>query len=506
MAASEESKNILEDIRKRIDGIDYTTEVRNRRDENRAKRFKAAGIGDYGSFMKDAIAKRGGGQNTPSYEEFIADQPGRIADSIAATYAGIEEGKEGDRPAKREMDAIKLFETQYKGVEDPGAQTKSIKSAAGSFNNLLKFTGLDDDKNISEKNYNTLVERLGALGYKGPDISDMKKTEELIGVQNIDSQNDLRKLYDKYIKKNLDLEGRYETADSLANRAGYLADQDALAADQERFKDMFGRGGVIGKKEVKGMLNVEGQSPAQVRDFLDNYMNTYGGTVKSNAYDLVRNVSDDARQRLSLDEIAERYGRSALFGHADYQRATEKYGYSNKDVVDYLRANEDMLAKNNRIGKGGLMDELLAGRFDPSKVQPDTYNPDDKYITKTDDPKFVTGKIGIGKFMQDQIDRANAKDVYGRGPLSPGVLDGSIALPKPAPEFDLKNKGTISNPKPEPEYKGAYPGKPEFKGSAKISKSGWMELYPKGGDIGTGNRISPAEWMTLYPKGGDLYR
>lgn len=407
MAASEESKNILEDIRKRIDSIDYTSGVRESQDENRKKRLKTVGVGNYGSFMKNAINKRGGGQNTPSYEEFVADQPKRIADSIAATYAGIKEGEKKERPSKKEIDAIKLFETQYQGIKDPGAKTESVKNAAGSFENLMKFTELDDDKRISEKNYNTLVERLRTLGYKGPDISNMDKTEELLGINRIDSQNDLRKLYDKYIKKNLDLEGRYETADSLASRAGYLADQDALAADQEKFKDLFGKKGVIGRQEVRGMLNVEGQSPAQVRAFLDNYMNTYGGTVKSNAYDIVRDVSDDV----------------------------------------------------------------------------------DKYT----DPKGTAGeKVGIGKFMQDQIN--NVKDVYGRGPLSPGVLDGAIAMPKPAPEFDLQ--GTIYNSKPAP----------EFKGSAKISKSGWMELYPKGGDIGTGNRISPAEWMTLYPKGGDLYR
>ena len=76
----------------------------------------------------------------------------------------------------------------------------------------------------------------------------------------------------------------------------------------------------------------------------------------------------EASNQKSLQDIARDYGQTALFGHQDYKKATQDYGYSNEDVQKYLESNPYMLAVSNRAGQGGLMDEVLRGRVDTTKA------------------------------------------------------------------------------------------------------------------------------------------
>ncbi len=76
----------------------------------------------------------------------------------------------------------------------------------------------------------------------------------------------------------------------------------------------------------------------------------------------------EASNQKSLQDIARDYGQTALFGHQDYKKATQDYGYSNEDVQKYLESNPYMLAMSNRAGQGGLMDEVLRGRVDTTKA------------------------------------------------------------------------------------------------------------------------------------------
>ena len=76
----------------------------------------------------------------------------------------------------------------------------------------------------------------------------------------------------------------------------------------------------------------------------------------------------EADNRKSLQDIARDYGQTALFGHQDYKKATQDYGYSNEDIQNYLSSNPYMLAMSNREGQGGLMDEVSRGRVDTSKA------------------------------------------------------------------------------------------------------------------------------------------
>lgn len=76
----------------------------------------------------------------------------------------------------------------------------------------------------------------------------------------------------------------------------------------------------------------------------------------------------EADNRKSLQDIARDYGQTALFGHQDYKKATQDYGYSNEDIQNYLSSNPYMLAMSNRQGQGGLMDEVSRGSVDTSKA------------------------------------------------------------------------------------------------------------------------------------------
>ena len=77
---------------------------------------------------------------------------------------------------------------------------------------------------------------------------------------------------------------------------------------------------------------------------------------------------EEASNQKSLQDIARDYGQTALFGHQDYKKATQDYGYSNQDIQNYLESNPYMLAVSNRAGQGGLMDEVLRGRVDTTKA------------------------------------------------------------------------------------------------------------------------------------------
>lgn len=74
-------------------------------------------------------------------------------------------------------------------------------------------------------------------------------------------------------------------------------------------------------------------------------------------------------QRKSLRDIAAEYGQSALFGHQDYKKATQEYGYDPGEIQSYLKENPYLLAAANRPGQaGGLFEEIAGGKVDLSKA------------------------------------------------------------------------------------------------------------------------------------------
>ena len=74
-------------------------------------------------------------------------------------------------------------------------------------------------------------------------------------------------------------------------------------------------------------------------------------------------------QRKSLRDIASEYGQSALFGHQDYKKATQEYGYDPSEIQSYLKENPYLLAASNRPGQaGGLFEEIAGGKVDLSKA------------------------------------------------------------------------------------------------------------------------------------------
>jgi hypothetical protein len=74
-------------------------------------------------------------------------------------------------------------------------------------------------------------------------------------------------------------------------------------------------------------------------------------------------------QRKALRDIASEYGATALFGHQDYKKATQEYGYDPSEIRAYLEENPYMLASVNRPGQaGGLFEEIAGGKVDLSKA------------------------------------------------------------------------------------------------------------------------------------------
>ena len=73
----------------------------------------------------------------------------------------------------------------------------------------------------------------------------------------------------------------------------------------------------------------------------------------------------DSYTNTGLDAIAAQFGYSDLFGHKDYQQAKAQ-GYSDDDIVEYIRQTGNANVKNKTPGEGGLLDQILAGKIDYS--------------------------------------------------------------------------------------------------------------------------------------------
>lgn len=80
-------------------------------------------------------------------------------------------------------------------------------------------------------------------------------------------------------------------------------------------------------------------------------------------------VEPEEPERKSLRDIAYEYGASALFGHQDYKKALQNYGYDRGEVQSYLKENPYLLAASNRPGQaGGLYEEIAGDKVDLSKA------------------------------------------------------------------------------------------------------------------------------------------
>lgn len=69
-----------------------------------------------------------------------------------------------------------------------------------------------------------------------------------------------------------------------------------------------------------------------------------------------------------LTSLAQQYGQSSLFGGQDYLKAKEQ-GYSDEEILGYLRQNPSMLADVNKQGQfKGLYEQIARGEVDTSKA------------------------------------------------------------------------------------------------------------------------------------------
>jgi len=98
--------------------------------------------------------------------------------------------------------------------------------------------------------------------------------------------------------------------------------------------------------------------------------------------------------RKSLRDIADQYGSTSLFGHQDYRKAVENYGYTNEEVQKYLNENPYMLAESNRAGTGNLMDEINRGSVDTSKANIRGADPAFKQAFKYSGAPQISTKFG----------------------------------------------------------------------------------------------------------------
>ena len=71
-----------------------------------------------------------------------------------------------------------------------------------------------------------------------------------------------------------------------------------------------------------------------------------------------------------LTELAGKYGQSSLFGAMDYVKAKEE-GYSDEDILGYLRENPQMLHEIHKPGQmTGLFEQINRGAVDTSAALP----------------------------------------------------------------------------------------------------------------------------------------
>lgn len=307
MAASTQSAAILDGIRNYLKDRDdqnfsYVRERRAEQDANRAANFEAAGIGNYADFMGSTGRFQPGQTSSQTATE---GSPERAAAAIEATYEALRKGQQGGvdggttpvlsdggyfpgyskSPAAAEIEGIKLFQSQFKNLAEPKKEYFKVASKAGTFDKLLGYSGVDPNvQAIGTPEYNKFISAARSLGAR--DIPGSKGVQQELGIKNIDSLNDLQKIYDEMITNKLKMGQRFETEESKTLSGAYEEDQAVKEANLRRYQDMFGD--QITKSEVEKLLNVEGQNQEAVKQFLDDYMNTYGGAVTTEAYDLIR--------------------------------------------------------------------------------------------------------------------------------------------------------------------------------------------------------------------------
>jgi hypothetical protein len=307
LGANAKSEVILDSIRNYLkdrddQNVSYVRERRAEQDANRAANFEAAGIGNYADFMSSTGRFQPG---QTSSQKATEGSPERAAAAIESTYEALRKGQQGGAdggttpvlsdggyfpgysksPAAAEIEGIKLFESQFKNLEKPEKEYFNVASKGGTFDKLLAYSGIDPNAQaIGIPEYNKFTNAARSLGAR--DIPGSKAVQKQLGIRNIDSLNDLRKIYDEMITNKLKMGQRFETEESKALSGAYEEDQAVKAADVQRYQDMFGD--QITKSEVEKLLNVEGQNQEAVKQFLDDYMNTYGGAVTTEAYDLIR--------------------------------------------------------------------------------------------------------------------------------------------------------------------------------------------------------------------------
>jgi hypothetical protein len=272
----------------------YARERLAQQDANRLENL--AGVGDYRGFMRST------GRFQPSQRK---GGPKQAAAAIEATYEAMRKGQQGGAdggttpvlsdggyfpgysktPAAAEIEGIKLFQSQFKNLAEPEKEYFNVASKGGTFDKLLGYSGVDPNvQAIGTPEYNKFISAARSLGAR--DIPGSKAVQQQLGIRNIDSLNDLRKIYDEMITNKLKMGQRFETEESKALSGAYEEDQAVKAADVRRYQDLFGD--QVTKSEVEKLLNVEGQNQETVKQFLDDYMNTYGGAVTTEAYDLIR--------------------------------------------------------------------------------------------------------------------------------------------------------------------------------------------------------------------------
>lgn len=269
----------------------YARERLAQQDANRLENL--TGVGDYADFMGST------GRFQPSQRK---GGPKQAASAIEATYEAMQKGQQGGADggttpvlstggyfpgssAAAEIEGIKLFQSQFKNLAEPEKKYFKVASKGGTFDKLLGYSGVDPNvQAIGTPEYNKFISAARSLGAR--DIPGSKAVQQQLGIRNIDSLNDLRKIYDEMITNKLKMGQRFETEESKALSGAYEEDQAVKAADVGRYQDMFGD--QITESEVEKLLNIEGQNQETVKQFLDDYMNTYGGAVTTDAYDLIR--------------------------------------------------------------------------------------------------------------------------------------------------------------------------------------------------------------------------
>jgi hypothetical protein len=263
MAASEQSKAILDDIRNRLDNLNYTEEARKRTDSNRAERFKAAGIGDFAAFLAETYDKAKPAK-TESYHSWMAKTPERAKANIAATYAGIKEGT-----GNPNFDGGITPQYFARGEVVPGAETPrsqainiTTTSRPETFGELAKAAQIKpgSDRSITDEDFKKFVNKATSYGI-GKLPTSAKEAEKALGINNLNTLDELKRFYYKLVEKPM---------------------QAASASEKNRLFATVGP--EITKSDVEKMLAVQGQDRKQVQSFLDEYMRQKKGVVLKDAY------------------------------------------------------------------------------------------------------------------------------------------------------------------------------------------------------------------------------